>query len=334
LYLIASLLFGADTFPCPLTRDCFRRVNCYTLSLFATILSTMRATTAITSLAIFLFAITAKTSASEEDNAVSTVDTEEGFSALQFGEGDFPLLELLPIEIEKDAQPANDAVSSSLRGNSKDSLNLPPIPPIHPIHDGAVVYSSMMEADGTITYRRDIHAPCDNGMLLFNVGPSKDELPYHYDLYGDAYLWSDNGGLCILYPTYTGYQTSTYGPFWRPGMDPTTVKFTNLIAQFKAMHRISSRVLAPKDGAPDHSKEINRNRAGDYIIMAKHDFYTIDYYKGLKAFVNSWGPNGWKPEDSDNADGWVVLDATIVDEPTSGSTPTDSLSEVQEVMAN
>lgn len=280
----------------------------------------MRATTAIASLVIFLFAITAKASALEEDNAVSNVDMEEGIKALQFGEGDFPLLELLPIE--KDVQPTNDdEASSSLRGN-KDSLNLPPIPPIHPVHDGAVMYSSMMEADGTVTYRRDIHAPCDNGMLLFNVGPSKDELPYPYDLYGDAYLWSNNGGLCILYPTYTGYQTSTYGPFWRPGIDPTTVKFTNLIARFQSMHRISSRILAPRDGADQHSKEINPKKAGDYIIMAKGDFYTIDYYKGLKAFVNSWGQDGWKP--GENEDGWVVFDATtFVDEPNSASTTSE-----------
>lgn len=280
----------------------------------------MKLTTTVVKLAFLLLAITAKTCATEQENDVTAVNTEAGFKVLHFGEGETQLLEVAPTDIEKDSKQSNGETSSSLRGKSKDALDVPPIPPFHPVHTGSVVYSSMMDVDGTTTYRRDIHAPCDNGMLLFNVGPSKDELPYPFDLYDDAYLYSNNGGLCILYPTYTGYQTSTYGPFWTPGKDPTAVKFQNLLPGFKFMKRISSRILVPPDGAPEHSKEINHNKAGDYIIMAKHDFYSIDYYKRLKEFVNSWGPNGWGPGEIENEDGWVVFDATIGEEPSLEST--------------
>lgn len=171
-----------------------------------------------------------------------------------------------------------------------------------------------MEADGTVIYRRDIEAPCDYGMLVFNIGPSSDDLPYPFDLYADAYLWSDNGGLCILYPTYRGYQESQYGPFWRPGYDPTMVKFGDLENRFTHMHRISSRMLVPQSGAPQHSQEINRDKAGDFVIIAKGNFYSIDYYKRLQAFVHSWGPDGWTPGGGDgesDPDGWVVLDHTV-----------------------
>ena len=48
--------------------------------------------------------------------------------------------------------------------------------------------------------------------------------------------------------------------------------------------------------------------------MGKHNFYDINFYKTLKSYVNSWGPDG--PTDDNTADvdgdgdGWVVLDAT------------------------
>jgi len=319
------LVFKVDVVPNILQQDIISEES-IPFSFFVTIAPTMRTTTVVAKLAILLLAITAKTRASEEESDNTAANTEKGFKFLHFGEGESPVFEHLPTGSDKNSEQNNDSASFSLRGNSKDSLDLPEIPPFHPVHSGSVVYSSMMEVDGTVTYRRDIHAPCDNGMLLFNVGPSKDDLPYPFDLYDDAYLYSDNGGLCILYPTYTGYQTAPY-PFWSLGKDPTTVKFQNLIPSFKAMKRISSRILVPADGAPEHSKEINRSKAGDYIIMAKHDFYSIDYYKRLKQFVNSWGPNGWRPGDNDNEDGWMVLDATMGEEPTFESA--NSVSEVQ-----
>lgn len=172
-------------------------------------------------------------------------------------------------------------------GGDDSGVELPPIPPIHPHHNGSVQYTSRMNADGTTTYRRDIKAPCDYGMLLFNVGPALDELPYEYDIYGDVYLWSDNLGLCVLYPTYDGYQESDDGPFWHLGYDPMTVNFGDLNPNVSHMHRISSRIGVPP-GARNKSKTIDRERAGDYIIMAHHDFYSIDYYKVLKKYVNGW----------------------------------------------
>jgi len=174
-----------------------------------------------------------------------------------------------------------DASKSS---SSQSLLSLPPIPPIHPHHSGSVHYSSMM-TNGQITYRRDISAPCDNGMLVFTVGVAAKELPYEYDLYNEAYLWSDNAGLCILYPTYNGYQLSNT-PFWTLGIDPETVTFTNLIPDPSSMHRISSRQLHNvKNPTTDG---IDKDKLGDYVIMAHHNFYNIDYYKQLKAYINSW----------------------------------------------
>ena len=139
-----------------------------------------------------------------------------------------------------DAPPPNITTSTStmLRGGS---LKFPPIPPFHPHHTGTVHYSSIQNADnGSITYRREINAPCDYGMLVFTVGYASKELPYEYDLYDEAYLWSSNGGLCILYPSYDGYQTSA-SPFWTLGIDPDTVTFTNLIINPSSMHKVSSR---------------------------------------------------------------------------------------------
>jgi len=163
------------------------------------------------------------------------------------------------------------------------ALSLPPIPPIHPHHTGSVHYSSIMN-NNHISYRRDITAPCDNGMLVFTVGVAAKELPYEYDLYNEAYLWSDNAGLCIFYPMYSGYQLSNT-PFWTLGIDPETVTFTNLIIDPSSMHRVSSRQLHNiKDPTSDG---IDKNKLGDYVIMAHHDFYNIAYYKQLKAYINS-----------------------------------------------
>lgn len=245
----------------------------------------------------------------------SAVESEQGF--------------LVPLEHSDDGQllfktaptlSSSSSSSSLLRGGSTgpeaserknkngNGLEFPPIPPIHPVHTGQVHYSSSMDADGTILYRRDIEAPCDYGMLLFNIGPSNDNLPYLYDVYADAYLWSDNGSLCILYPTYTGYQVSDHGPFWRRGYDPTTIRFGDLVGGPRHMHRISSRILRPEE-ASRHSEQINKTKAGDYIIMGHYNFYGIDFYKALKEYVNDWGPNG-PSESDDNEFGWMLSDAT------------------------
>ena len=86
-------------------------------------------------------------------------------------------------------------------------VDFPPIPPFHPKHTAHVHYSSTMDANNQIQYRRDINAPCEHGMLVFSVGVAKDDMPYTYEIYNDGYLYSNNGGLCILYPSYNGYQS-------------------------------------------------------------------------------------------------------------------------------
>jgi len=177
--------------------------------------------------------------------------------------------------------------TTTTAAGSKSSLFssfLSPIPPFHPHHSGSVQYSSVMN-NGHISYRRDVNAPCDDGMLIFTVGVAAKELPYEYDLYNEAYLYSDNAGLCILYPTYVGYQLSST-PWWTVGVDPTTVIFTNLRLDPSSMHRVSSRQL-PTIQNPT-TDGIDPEKLGDYVIMAKHDFYNIDYYKQLKAYINSW----------------------------------------------
>ena len=150
-----------------------------------------------------------------------------------------------------------------------DSISRP-IPPLHPHHHATVRYTSRMEPGGNISYRREITAPCDHGMLLFSIGPARDDLPYKYDVYDDAYLFSDNKGLCIRYPDYTGYQVSK-SPFWNP-TDPMTIELKDLDPN--KMHWISSREVNPS-----HSKKsVDKKIIGDYAVIAKHSFYTPHYY--------------------------------------------------------
>ncbi|KAL3937747.1 MAG: hypothetical protein SGBAC_007208 [Bacillariaceae sp.] len=153
-------------------------------------------------------------------------------------------------------------------------------PPFHPHHSASVTYSSQMGPDGHVEYRRDINAPCEFGMLLFSVGPAKDDLPYTYELYNDAYLYSDNNGLCMFYPSYNGYQTSSV-PLQSPS-DPLQVILKPLDKSI--MHWISSRVFDPHRS----NKKWDRTKVGDYAIIAKHNFYNPGYYKGLKAEINAW----------------------------------------------
>ena len=163
-----------------------------------------------------------------------------------------------------------------------------PIPPFHPHHQGQVTYSSTMKSDGSIVYRRDINAPCDYGMLLFNIGPAHDNLPYQYDVYDDAYLFSDNNGLCVFYPSYNGYQTAPF-PFWK-AMDPMKIIIKPLNTH--TMHRISSRVVPVGS-----TKKVDPKITGDYIIIAKHDYYNPHFYQNLKAKVNSWTADGdWEEQ--------------------------------------
>ncbi|CAJ1968720.1 unnamed protein product [Cylindrotheca closterium] len=153
-------------------------------------------------------------------------------------------------------------------------------PPFHPHHSASVTYSSRMGPDGSVEYRRDINAPCEFGMLIFSIGPAKDELPYTYELYNDAYLYSDNNGLCMFYPSYNGYQTSS-SPLQNP-TDPLQVILKPLDKSI--MHWISSRVFDPHRS----KKTYDRTKVGDFAIIAKYNFYDPGFYKGLKASINAW----------------------------------------------
>lgn len=180
--------------------------------------------------------------------------------------------------------PMNDVLATlnkntSINGNVNVNVNRP-IPPIHPHHTAWVTYSSRMGPNANVEYRRDINAPCEYGMLIFSVGPAKDDLPYTYELYNDAYLYSDNNGLCLFYPSYTGYQTSNV-PLWSPS-DPLQVVLKQL--NTNTMHWISSRVWNPHNS----KKKWDRTKVGDYAIIAKHDFYDPHFYEGLKAAINAW----------------------------------------------
>ena len=50
------------------------------------------------------------------------------------------------------------------------------------------------------------------------------------------------------------------------------------------MHRISSRIFQPYH--TDY--EWDRDKVGDYAIVAKHNFYNHDFYQALKTEINYW----------------------------------------------
>jgi hypothetical protein len=114
--------------------------------------------------------------------------------------------------------------------------------------------------------------------LVFSVVPADENLPYAYDLYDDQYVFSENSGLCILYPSYTGTQTS-YEPLWTPD-DPTEQTIEPLGDE---EHKISMRIVIPNNHV-----NANRKRAGDFLIIRKGNFYNANYYKQLKEYINGW----------------------------------------------
>jgi hypothetical protein len=169
-------------------------------------------------------------------------------------------------------------LTSAWRGGSDSSNKYVGwhIKPIHPHHHGKVEYFTEETNDGTV-YKRVFTAPCAAGMLVFNVGPAASYEPFAYDVYEDAYAYSDNNGLCILYPSYTGTQTSNV-ILWDPEKDPTERQ----IDLGDLPNKISSRVVIPV-GAKNNTK-----RGGDFLIIRDGNFYNPTYYKHLKALVNSW----------------------------------------------
>jgi hypothetical protein len=164
------------------------------------------------------------------------------------------------------------------------------IKPIKPLHEGKVVYlTSFSDSDDAVVYKRVFTAPCGDGMLVFNVGPAAEYEPYYYELYEDAYAYSDNGGLCVLYPSYRGIQTSPY-PLWT-ARDKTeqTVQLGDV------PNKISTRVAVPP-GTKSFNHSDFKLRFGDFLVIRGGNFYNPTYYKHLKAEVNSW-PEHLQAED-------------------------------------
>jgi hypothetical protein len=165
-----------------------------------------------------------------------------------------------------------DTGSEILRGN---------VDIMKPHHTGHVEYITEISPDlNHYVYKRIFNVPCGYGLLVFNVGPAAEYEPYPYELYEDAYVYSNNEGLCLLYPSYTGIQSSTE-PFWsfEDAMEMT-------VPLGDTPTRISSRIVIVP-----HSKSFNRTttyHGGDYVIMRDGNFYNPNYYKNLKQAINSW----------------------------------------------
>ena len=76
------------------------------------------------------------------------------------------------------------------------------------LHHGEVLYTTIELPSGRL-YKREFRVPCGYGLLVFNIGPAASNLPYAFDVYDDGYVYSDNGGLCLLYPSYRAHQNDT-----------------------------------------------------------------------------------------------------------------------------
>lgn len=147
----------------------------------------------------------------------------------------------------------------------------------HKHHHGHVVYQATLKKNNQIEYAREFTAPCDYGVLVFNVGPAKDYLPYSYDIYQDAYVFSNNKKMCWLYPNYRAIQKGPF-PWWVQG-DPTSFD----VPLGKKPQKISHRIVRPAD-----AKNFTASKGGDFVIIGHHKFYTPSFYKSLKAKINSW----------------------------------------------
>lgn len=147
----------------------------------------------------------------------------------------------------------------------------------HHHYHGHVSYQATLKKNQQIEYSREFTAPCNFGILVFNVGPAAKYLPYNYDIYQDAYVFSNNKKLCWMYPTYRGIQK---GPFawWKQG-DPTSFD----VPVGREPQKISNRIVKPMD-----AKNFTAVKGGDFLIIAHGKFYTPYFYRKLKEQVNHW----------------------------------------------
>jgi hypothetical protein len=178
------------------------------------------------------------------------------------------------MELGKGSSAVSFLVSSS---SSSSGKGISRVKPINPMHHGKINYSITSGPDRHVQYTRTFQAPCAYGMLVFNIGPALENLPYAYDIYDDAYAYSDNGGLCFFYASWKGIQTSDR-LMWMPG-DPMELR----VPLGDHENKISTRVLIP-----NHAKSsFPPKRGGDFLIIRKGNFYSPEYYKQLKAYVNN-----------------------------------------------
>jgi hypothetical protein len=146
------------------------------------------------------------------------------------------------------------------------------------INNGRVNYVVTDNPDQGRVYTREFTAACAYGILAFSVGPAPEYAPYQFEVYNDEYAYSDNDGLCLVLPTYKGTESRTTEPYWMPD------DATEVVIEFNTMTHISTVVPKVRDG-----KQLNDDSDfGDYAIIAKGNFYSAEYYKDLKAHVNSW----------------------------------------------
>jgi hypothetical protein len=151
--------------------------------------------------------------------------------------------------------------------------------PFKHIKHGRVDYLMEYNAAGAPVYHRDITGPCDYGILTFKVAPASKSMPYSFDVYDDKFVFHDD--LCTpIKPSRTISDVSDHA-FLLPG-DPTLVT-----AKFNYLTRMSSLVINPPN-----TKQINADAvaayAGDYVVVARGDFYDAAVYRQVMDIVHNW----------------------------------------------
>ena len=132
--------------------------------------------------------------------------------------------------------------------------------------DARVYYGTTQDDHHRMMYKRDYVLPCNYGLLVLNVGPAPTDQHYDFDIYDDAYLWSNNNNMCVLYPHWKAYQQG-YQPMWNP-TDPTYYSYNHVNKH--EMHKIST-LIHHRDGTKDIDAGI-KAKGGDYVIFGRGPF--------------------------------------------------------------
>ena len=232
-----------------------------------------------------------------------------------------PVVELVDVRSTHSQQPQHPPQPSSLRSHHDNADDHPlvewlnnnddNVPQSHlqkPHHTGHVTYVTEISSDRNhLVYKRIFNAPCGYGMLVFNVGPAAVYEPYTYELYEDAYAYSDNDGLCLLYPSYNGVQEATV-PLWsfRDEME-MTVPLGDRPTQ------ISTRIVIPPNTKPFNTTDDPNHpyHGGDYLIIREGNFYNPTYYKNVKELINRWPPPNMMISSEEIADRLMELVAVL-----------------------